>query len=76
MIVEVEYIESGTFCGGEEDCFNAEIESGAECVVLKKEIWEDIVKKIKYLAPTANPAIYSRQLEDIKLVVELKTLVK
>lgn len=32
-LVEVEYLESGAFQGGEEDVFNAEIDTGEDCVV-------------------------------------------
>lgn len=35
--VLVEYLESGTFIGGEEDSFTARIEPGEVCVVLKKK---------------------------------------
>lgn len=35
-MVEVEYLESGTFQGGEEQCFTAGIKSGDECVVLSR----------------------------------------
>jgi hypothetical protein len=34
---EVEYIESGTFQGGEEQVYNAGIERGEICLVIKKE---------------------------------------
>lgn len=34
---EVEYIESGTFQGGEEDVFTAGIKYGEKCVVLTKK---------------------------------------
>lgn len=34
--ITVEYIESGTFVGGEEDVFNANIKTGDECVVMSK----------------------------------------
>jgi len=34
--VEVEYIESGTFQGGEEDVFKAKIEYGETCYVVSK----------------------------------------
>lgn len=35
--VEVEYIESGTFQGGEEDVFTAGIKYDETCIVLKKK---------------------------------------
>jgi hypothetical protein len=41
--VEVEYIESGTFVGGEGDVFDAEIKYGEECVVLKKKDFEKLL---------------------------------
>jgi hypothetical protein len=38
----VEYIESGTFVGGEEDAFDLGIESGEECVVIPKRTWDKL----------------------------------
>lgn len=44
---EVEYIESGTFQGGEEDVFLAGIKRGQECIAMSKEYFEalqDVVR--------------------------------
>lgn len=35
-IVSCEYIESGAFQGGEEDCFSADMGSGEPCVAMKR----------------------------------------
>ena len=45
--VSVEYIESGTFVGGEEDCFNAEIEQNKEYVVISKSDFVRMKKELK-----------------------------
>ncbi len=34
--VPVEYIESGTFCGGEEDCYNAKIDDNQSYLVIEE----------------------------------------
>jgi len=47
--VEVEYIESGTFCGGEEDVFNAGVERGETCVVIKKGDFLNLKKALKLI---------------------------
>lgn len=44
-IVEVEYIESGTFVGSEEAAFLAGIEPGQECVVLKAFDYAELSEK-------------------------------
>jgi hypothetical protein len=41
--VEVEYIESGAFQGGEEDVSNADIEYGEECLVVKKSHYSKLL---------------------------------
>jgi len=35
--IPVEYIENGTFVGGEEDCFNDDIKTGDTCYVITQE---------------------------------------
>lgn len=40
--VEVEYIESGTFQGGEEDVSKANIDYGEDCIVIKKVDFEKL----------------------------------
>lgn len=35
--ISVEYIESGTFVGGEEDCFLAGIKRGDDCFVISEK---------------------------------------
>lgn len=52
--VEVEYLESGTFVGGEEDCFNAEISSGETCYVIKKAEYDRVHKELKELRDKNN----------------------
>lgn len=50
--VEVEYLESGTFVGGEEDTSNAGIERDETCYVVSKDTFkfmEECVKKCKAL---------------------------
>lgn len=40
--VEVEYIESGTFQGGEEGTSSAGIKEGEDCVVISRKNFEEI----------------------------------
>lgn len=49
-IAKVEYIESGSFVGGEEqiEC-DLGIEFGEICVVMKKSVYEKMAKQIKEL---------------------------
>jgi hypothetical protein len=47
--VEVEYIESGIFVGGEEDCFKAGVDERKSCVVFLKD-------QIDALLATLQPA--------------------
>jgi predicted GNAT family acetyltransferase len=44
-VIQAEYIESGTFVAGEEDVYLAGIESGDECVVLKKADYDKLKKQ-------------------------------
>ncbi len=44
-IVEVEYIESGTFQGGEEDVCTAGIERDETCIVMSKKEYEKLADK-------------------------------
>ena len=41
-VVSVEYVESGTFVGGEEDCFNADINNHSNYLVIKDTDFRDI----------------------------------
>lgn len=43
--VTAEYIESGTFQAGEEDCYEAGIWTGEEVVILKKREYENLNSK-------------------------------
>lgn len=45
--VEVTYLESGTFQGGEEDVFKSGINYYEECVVLRKKDFAELRKKAK-----------------------------
>lgn len=55
--IEVEYIESGTFQGGEEDVFTAGIKYGETCVVLTKKDFallkasHQAIKRIAKMSP-------------------------
>lgn len=42
--VKVEYIESGTFQGGEEDVSKAGIEYGEDCIVISKSTFKNLKK--------------------------------
>ncbi len=41
-VVAVEYVESGTFQGGEEDVFAAEIEYGETCAVMSQKSYDEL----------------------------------
>lgn len=43
--VDVEYIENGTFVGGEEDCSRAGINDKTEYIVLKKSDYEQLLDR-------------------------------
>jgi hypothetical protein len=46
--VLVDYIESGTFVGGEENAFVSGIKIGEQCVVLKEEDYELLLIAAKF----------------------------
>jgi hypothetical protein len=43
--VEVTYLESGSFQGGEEDVYNAGIKLDEECVVMSKKTFAELAEK-------------------------------
>ena len=45
--LHVEYIESGTFCGSEEHCYDAEIKTDDICVVMKEGRFNTLLRKAK-----------------------------
>lgn len=47
--IKVEYIESGTFVGGEEATYKARIKRGEICVVLKQSDFKKLLKAQKEL---------------------------
>lgn len=47
--VEVEYIDSGSFQGGEEDVFKADIGYDETCVVIKKRDFQNLKKALKLI---------------------------
>lgn len=50
--VPVEYIESGTFVGGEENTYDAKIKRGEICVVLKKSDFKLLMDTYKQAQKT------------------------
>lgn len=66
--VEVQYIESGTFVGGEEDTSNADIERGEDCLVIKKES----LSELQELAKTIQERV--RKIETIRDHYDLRLM--
>lgn len=75
--VDVEYIESGTFVGGEEDTYEAGIKHGEACVVVTKEDFDAMVANESELAgwqAIAREFARSRNKAEIK-AADLRDLV-
>lgn len=52
--VQVQYIESGTFQGGEENVFNARIEYDEDCIVVKKGDFKRLVAALNAIKAIAK----------------------
>lgn len=59
-VVEVEYIESGTFQGGEEDASLAGIERGESCLVIRYSDFTAMWNRIKDLKKLSE-VLWKRQ---------------
>lgn len=62
--VQVEYIESGAFQGGEEDVFNADITYDEECIVLKKADFERVMRSLNKIARYDEEPIWADDRDD------------
>lgn len=62
--IEVEYIENGTFQGGEEDCFDAKIHEGDECVVLSIDHYNVLMKALKKISEFDGEPIWDDDRDD------------